>query len=284
MSKPASSPEQLKAKESAKKEQASAMSAAALMNIPKDKDVRQKDWQDLEQLQHAAKSAGQDVAKQSKKLIEVRGYTKIIVALRKMLKNASEGEFQATMRQMPLVCEDLGRPIQMDMFSGQPGGGEPVEADKPLFDTSKSGSAIGGERGDDPGRARRPGGPPPAPKIETPNVGVEGLAAGIKQKPQDDDAADEQAAKAERQRAEIDAQKKLDAGAFDSKPKDEPEVAAAKSKGKVGKADLKVVPKAVVDEDFDKMTPAQKRAATKDIADGIKRQPSKAGMGPGGIH
>lgn len=143
-----------------------------------------------------------------------------------------DGRRQRVIRQFNFLVKTLGLDSQLDLFNetAAAGGAEPDEGS--AFDKTAAGAAVGAERGDDPGRASKRRGPPAPPAATTPNVGAEGLAAGIKQ-----------LESPEEKRARINDQKSADAAVFDKVGTSQPE---AKN-----------------------MTPAQKRAEAKRIAEEV---------------
>lgn len=172
------------------------------------------------------------------------------------VRGLPDGRRQRVIRQFMFLVKQLGLDDQLDLFNdtAAAGGAEPEEGS--VFDKTSSGDKVAAERGDDPGRASKRRGPPAPPPVTTPNVGVEGLAAGIKplESP-------------EEKRARIDAQKAADAAAFEKPAK--PSVA---DKAETIEADTK------------HMTPAQKRAHAKKIADEVFAKQGNAGLGADAIH
>lgn len=246
MARPRLSPEaKASKKEKAAADKASALAANALAKIPEEKERRDELWRELDAAISAQQSAAGDVSAQKKRMTDVFGITKSAMAIRKILNKCRDGEYEATVEQVALFMRDTNRPFQLAMKL-EPGKGV-ANDEGSVFDKTGAGSAVGAERGDDPGRAskrRAPSAPPPPP---TPNVGVEGLAAGIKQKESP-----------EEKRARIDEQKAADAAVFEKG-------AEPKPGGK-------------------EMTPAQKRAEAKRIAEEVFAKQGNKGLGADGIH
>lgn len=99
------------------------------------------------------------------------------------LVGMKDGLRQRRIRQLTYAIKVLGLDNQLDLFNetAEPGGVAPEDAaTDAVFDSSAAGEHVGAERGDDPGRAQKRKGPPAPSAAATPNVGVEGLAAGIK--------------------------------------------------------------------------------------------------------
>ena len=249
-----SSPEAKAAKkERAAADKAEALAANALAKLPAEKERRDELWRELDGLIAEGQGVAGQISQQKKRMADVFGITKAAMQIRKILNNCRDGEYEATVQQVQLFMADTNRPFQLSM-SLEPGKGV-AEDNGSVFDSSRSGETVAAERGDDPGRASKRRGPPAPPPVSTPDVGVEGLAAGIKplQSP-------------EEKRTEIDAQKERDAAAFDGKQTDEPTKAEA------------------LDAEMRNMTPAQKRAHAKKIANEVFSKQGNAGLGPDAIH
>lgn len=255
MARRSSSPEAKAAKkERAAADKAEALAANALAKLPAEKESRDELWQELDALKSEASGVSGSISAQKKRMTEVFGITKAAMQIRAILNKCRSGEYEATVQQVQLFMADTNRPFQLSM-SLEPGKGV-ADDQGSVFDSSRSGETVAAERGDDPGRASKRRGPPPAPVVTTPNVGVEGLAAGIKQMESP-----------EEKRARIDAQKPADAAAFE-KP------------GKASTADKAEA----IEADTKHMTPAQKRAHAKKIADEVFAKQGNAGLGSDGIH
>lgn len=198
----------------------------------------------------SARAAIKEHEKRQAKLYKVEPKT---LKMLNDVRGLPDGRRQRVIRQFMFLVKQLGLDDQLDLFNdtAAAGGADPDEGS--IFDKTGSGDKVSAERGDDPGRARKSvGGPPKAPAIPTPNVGVEGLAAGIK--PLEDPEA---------KRARIEAEKKADAAAFE-KP------GAAKAEA--------------LDAEMKNMTPAQKRAHAKKIAEEVFAKQGNVGLGADGIH
>lgn len=247
-----SSPEQKAAKkERAAADKAEALAGNALAKLPAEKEKRDELWQELDALKSEASGVSGSISAQKKRMNEVFGITKAAMQIRAILNKCRAGEYEATVQQVQLFMADTNRPFQLSM-SLEPGKGV-ADDQGSVFDKTGSGDKVAADRGDDPGRARKSvGGPPRAPAIPTPNVGVEGLAAGIK--PLEDPEA---------KRARIEAEKQADAAAFE-KP------GAAKAEA--------------LDAEMKNMTPAQKRAHAKKIAEEVFAKQGNVGLGADGIH
>jgi len=237
-------------KERAASDKAAALAANALSKLPAEKEARDELWRELDGLVSEGQGVAGQISQQKKRMSEVFGITKEAMQIRKILSKCRDGVYEATVEQVQLFMADTNRPFQISMKL-EPGKGV-ADDQGSVFDKTGSGDKVAAERGDDPGRARKSvGGPPRAPAIPTPNVGVEGLAAGIK--PLEDP---------EEKRARIEAEKQADAAAFE-KP--------------AGKADE-------IDAEMKNMTPAQKRAHAKKIAEEVFAKQGNAGLGPDAIH
>lgn len=248
---PAQSPEQ-KAAAKERKEAAKydALAMNALAKMPAEKDKRDELWSEMKGLKAESAEAAGNMSAHKKRMREVFGYTPAALKIIAILDGCRQGEYEATLEQVSMTMKDRNRPFQMRLDL-EPGKGV-AEDSGSVFDASKSGETVGAERGDDPGRASKRRAPPAPPATATPNVGVEGLAAGIKplESP-------------EEKRARIDAQKSADAAVFD----------------KVGAAE----------PDAKNMTPAQKRAeAAKEEArakaDKYFEDQGTKGLGPDAVH
>ncbi len=211
---------------------AQALASNALAAIPADKEVRDEFWRELDSLIAEGRGVAGLIGQQKKRGSEIYKITKQAMQIRAILNKCPDGVYEATVEQIQLFMADTNRPFQISMKL-EPGKGV-ADDQGSVFDKTGSGDKVAAERGDDPGRARKSmGGPPKAPAIPTPNVGVEGLAAGIK--PLEDP---------EEKRARIEAEKQADAAAFEK-------------------------PAAAIDAEMANMTPAQKRAHTKKIAEEV---------------
>lgn len=231
MARPRISPEAKAAKkERAAADKAAALAANALAKLPAEKERRDELWQELEACKTASATAAGEMSAHKKRMTEVFGITKAAIKIRGILESCKAGEYEATVEQVTLFMQDTNRPFQFAMKL-EPGKGVQEDGGS-VFDKTSAGEHVGAERGDDPGRASKRRGPPAPPATATPNVGVEGLAAGIKplESP-------------EEKRARIDSQKSADAAVFDKVGTSQPE---AKN-----------------------MTPAQKRAEAKRIAEEV---------------
>lgn len=176
---PRMSPEAKAAKkERAAADKAAALAANALAKLPPEKERRDEIWQELEALKSEASGVSGSISAQKKRMTEVFGITKAAMQIRAILNKCRAGEYEATVEQVQLFMQDTNRPIQLSMKL-EPGKGV-AEDEGSVFDASKSGETVGAERGDDPGRAQKRKSPPAPSAAATPNVGVEGLAAGIK--------------------------------------------------------------------------------------------------------
>lgn len=227
-----------------------ALAGNALAKLPVEKKKRDELWQELDALKSEASGVSDSISAQKKRMNEVFGITKAAMQIRAILNKCRAGEYEATVQQVQLFMADTNRPFQLSMKL-EPGKGV-ADDQGSVFDKTGSGDKVSAERLDDPGRVRKSvGGPPKAPAIPTPNVGVEGLAAGIKQKEEP-----------EEKRARIEAEKQADAAAFE------------KPAGKTATSDAEMA----------NMTPAQKRAHAKKIAEEVFAKQGNVGLGADGIH
>ena len=182
---PRMSPE-AKAAKKEQKEAANAqnLAADALLCFPRDLEKQREEFVDvLDQLTSAAKSAAGDVGAHRKRLIELYQIEPWVLTALKSIRKLGPGRKERAIRQFTYLVKQFGLDAQLDLFNetAAPGGATPEEASAgSVFDASKSGETVGAERGDDPGRAQKRKGPPAPSAAATPNVGVEGLAAGIK--------------------------------------------------------------------------------------------------------
>lgn len=281
------SPEQKTAKkERAAADKASALAANALAKIPAEKERRDELWRELDTAVSAQQSAAGEVSAQKKRMTEVFGITKEAMQIRKILNKCPDGVYQATVEQVALFMQDTNRPIQLAMKL-EPGKG--VQDDEgSVFDKTNAGDHVSAEHGDDPGRARKRSAAPPAAPAATPNVGVEGLAAGIKplSSPEEKKAA-RKGPPAPPAGAPGDA-----AGPFgkpvaandgfedgkDVRPRHLIEADAQRAKEE---ADRKAAETEAAMKD---MTPAQKRAYAKKIADEAFTKRGNAGLGGDAVH
>jgi hypothetical protein len=250
MARPRTSPEAKAAKkERDAASKADALAQNALAKLPAEQEKRDELWQELKGLKAEAAEAAGNISAHKKRMTDVFGYTKAAQKIIAILDGCRQGEYEATMEQVALTMKDRNRPFQMRLDL-QPGKGV-AEDEGSVFDSTGSGDKMAAERLDDPGRASKRRGPPAPPPVTTPNVGVEGLAAGIKplESP-------------EEKRAKIDAQKAADAAAFE---------------GTAAKADT-------IEADTKHMTPAQKRAHAKKIAEEVFAKQDGKGLGPGAVH
>jgi hypothetical protein len=144
-----------------------AVADAALAKMPAEKERRDELFAEAERLKTEQQGISGKISQHRKRLIDVFGFTAQALQIRKILKDAPDGVYEATVKQLKIMLDDLNRPFQLDMFADlKPG--VPVEGDQgSVFDASKSGEKIDTERKDDPGKARRRNGknasPPPAP-------------------------------------------------------------------------------------------------------------------------
>lgn len=250
---PRTSPEAKAAKKaSAQAAKAQSIAADALTRIPELAGPIIELFDELRALKSATQSAAGEVGAQKKRMSEVFGIDPKTTAIIQGIQALPSGRREAVIRQVKCLIDKLGLDAQLDLFND----GVAVRAapdEGSVFDKTGAGEHVSAERGDDPGRARKSvGGPPRAPVIPTPNVGVEGLAAGIK-------PLEEPEAK----RARIEAEKQADAAAFD--------------KPGAAKADE-------IDAEMKNMTPAQKRAHAKKIAEEVFAKQGNVGLGADGIH
>lgn len=247
-------------KEKAAADKAAALAANALAKIPEEKERRDELWRELDALVAEGQGVAGQISHQKKRMTEVFGITKPAMAIRKILNKCRDGEYEATVEQVALFMRDTNRPFQLSMKL-EPGKGV-AEDEGSVFDKTNAGEHVGAERSDDPGRASKRRGPPAPPATATPNVGVEGLAAGIKPKES-----------SEEKRAKINDQKSADAAVFDK--------VAGKETPKKDSPAAKVE---AMDADTKNMTPAQKRAHAKKIADEVFARQGNNGLGPDAIH
>ncbi|CAM5769916.1 hypothetical protein [Bosea minatitlanensis] len=272
MARPRMSPEA----KTAKKERAAADKAAvlaqnALAKLPAEKEKRDELWQELEALKSEASGVSGSISAQKKRMTEVFGITKAAMQIRSILNKCRAGEYEATVEQVQLFMQDTNRPIQLSMKL-EPGKG--VASDEgSVFDKTNAGEHVEAERGDDPGRARkRTAAPPAPPAAATPNVGVEGLAAGIK-------PLDEKKSARKGPPAPTSAKP---AGDFedgkDVRPRHLQEAEAERAKEE---AERKAAETEAAMKD---MTPSQKRAYAKKIAEEAFTKRGDSGLGSGGFH
>lgn len=241
-------------KERAAADKAEVLALNALAKLPAEKERRDELWQELDALKSEASGVSGSISAQKKRMNEVFGITKAAMQIRAILNKCRSGEYEATVQQVQLFMADTNRPFQLSM-SLEPGKGV-AEDQGSVFDSSRSGETVSAERGDDPGRASKRRGPPPAPVVTTPNVGVEGLAAGIKQ---------------------LEGPKPPVSGSDDFE--DGPDV---RSPDMVRRDEER---KAKEAEDATKsMTPAERRAHAKKIANEVFAKQGGKGLGPDAIH
>lgn len=264
---PRLSPE-AKAAKKAQKEAANAqnLAADALLCFPADREKLKEEFIDIPAQLAAEKAEAASAASAHEKrlaeLYKAGGKARSWFRQALAMKN---GHRQREIRQFLFLVREFNLDNQLDLFNeaAAPGGASPEDANSgAVFDQTNAGEHVGAERGDDPGRANKRRGPPAPPAATTPNVGVEGLAAGIKplETP-------------EEKRARIDAQKSADAAVFDKVAKK----GAATAEGPASKVET-------MDADTKNMTPAQKRAHAKKIADEVFERQGSKGLGPGAIH
>lgn len=246
-------------KEKVAADKAAALAANALAKIPEEKERRDELWRELDALIAEGQGVAGQISQQKKRMTEVFGITKPAMAIRKILNRCRDGEYEATVEQVALFMRDTNRPFQLSMKL-EPGKGVQEDGGS-VFDKTSAGENVSAERGDDPGRASKRRGPPAPPAAATPNVGVEGLAAGIK--PLESPEA---------KRAKINDQKSADAAVFDKVAEK-----GAATEGPAAKVET-------MDADTKNMTPAQKRAHAKKIADEVFARQGAKGLGPDAIH
>lgn len=175
---PRMSPEAKAAKkERAAADKAAALAANALAKLPAEKEARDELWRELDGLIAEGQGVAGSISAQKKRMQDVFGITKQAMQIRKILNACRDGVYEATCEQVQLFMADTNRPFQLAMKL-EPGKGVQEDGGS-VFDKTSAGEHVEAERGDDPGRARKRSAAPPAP-TPTPNVGVEGLAAGIK--------------------------------------------------------------------------------------------------------
>ena len=165
-------------KERAAADKAAALAANALAKLPAEKEARDELWRELDALIAEGQGVAGSISAQKKRMADVFGITKQAMQIRKILNACRDGVYEATCEQVQLFMADTNRPFQLAMKL-EPGKGV-AEDEGSVFDASKSGETVVAERGDDPGRAQKRKSPPAPSAAATPNVGVEGLAAGIK--------------------------------------------------------------------------------------------------------
>jgi len=156
-------------KDSKNADKAQALADNALAKLPADKDRRNELWRELDALRSEGHGVSGQISQHKKRMHEVFGVTKSAMQIRAILAKCKDGEYEATVQQVQLFLDDMGRPIQLSM-NLEPGKGV-AEDSGSVFDKSTSGERHDAERGDDPGRARRrsvPSGPPPAPSPAMP--------------------------------------------------------------------------------------------------------------------
>jgi hypothetical protein len=139
------------------------MADNALAKLPAEQSRRDELFAERDAIKSKQQEAAGDLSAHIKRMSEVFGLTKPAIRIRDILRKCRDGEYEATVQQVKVLVEDMGRPFQLSMFEAKPGQGV-AEDTGSLFDGTSAGERQAAERGDDPGRAnKRAGGPPPAP-------------------------------------------------------------------------------------------------------------------------
>lgn len=179
--KPRLSPDQKAAKkERAEADKAQALASNALAKLPAEKERRDELWQELEACKTASATAAGEMSAHKKRMTEVFGITKAAIKIRGILDACKAGEYEATVEQVTLFMQDTNRPFQFSMKL-EPGKGV-AEDEGSVFDKTGAGDHVAAERGDDPGRAQRRSGQPPAPTAApTPGIPLDEAEAKFKE-------------------------------------------------------------------------------------------------------
>lgn len=272
---PRLSPEAKSAKkERAEADKASALAQNALAKLPAEKEKRDELWQELDALKSEASGVSGSISAQKKRMTEVFGITKAAMQIRAILNKCRAGEYEATVEQIQLFMQDTNRPIQLSMKL-EPGKGV-AEDQGSVFDASHSGETVSAERGDDPGRARKSTIAPPAPPAPSAAISLDEARAKFEANKA---AGDERRAKRGGPPAPPETKAKDDfEDGKDVRPralKEAEAQRASEAEAKKAKTDAAAT---------ENMTPAQKRAHAKKIADEVFAKQGNKGLGADGIH
>ncbi len=257
------------------------MSRNALAKVQQSKEDRNEFWREGDSLKAAAQGAAGDIGAFKKRANQVFGWTKPAMAIRATLLKCSDGEYEATLKQVRLMMEDIERPFQMGLPLEDVGKGAEVEDTAPLFDQG----AIAGKVAAEPNlevKKKLTGAEPPA-HVPSPGIPLDEFSARLKQKKEIEEAKALDAKEFEE--AEKGPTEKPD----ETKPTEEPAPTPApvSTKPAAPKPAKPSAPKLVATDpaETERMTPAQRKANARKIAEEVfTRQPAKAGLGSGGIH
>lgn len=278
--KPRLSPEQKAAKkERAAADKASALAANALAKLPAEKERRDELWQELEACKTASATAAGDMSAHKKRMTDVFGITKAAIKIRGILDACKAGEYEATVEQVTLFMQDTNRPFQFAMKL-EPGKGVQDDGGS-VFDKTNAGDHVAAERGDDPGRARKRAGGPPAPTA-APTPGIPLDEAKEKFEAAKDAAESKRAAR----KGPPAPTASSDTGGSFGKP------AAAKDTFDDGNdvRSPQLIRKEeerkakAFEEETKGMSPAQRKAYTKKIANEVFAKQGNKGLGPDAVH
>lgn len=134
---------------------------SAVAKLPQETRLRTDLFVKAERLKSAQQQAAGDLSAHKKRMIDVFGLTRETIKIRDILTKCKDEVYAATIQQLYLLLDDIGRPIQLDMFapkpSAQPSPG-PDEGDDLLAEAETTA----------PAKKRR--GRPPKAKAEAPIV------------------------------------------------------------------------------------------------------------------
>jgi len=277
--KPRLSPEQKAAKkERAAADKASALAANALAKLPAEKERRDELWQELEACKTASATAAGEMSAHKKRMTETFGITKAAIKIRGILDACKAGEYEATVEQVTLFMQDTNRPFQFSMKL-EPGKGV-ADDQGSVFDKTGAGDHVAAERGDDPGRAQRRSGQPPAPAAPTPGIPLDEAEAKFKEAKEAGEAKRAARKGPPAPGAQPSASKPADdfEDGKDVRPRHLKEAEAERAKDE---AERKAAETEAAMKD---MTPAQKRAEAKRIANEVFAKQGNKGLGPDAVH
>jgi hypothetical protein len=148
-------------KQKRKDDKAAALLSTASAKLPAEQSARDALRARKDELKEEAKAAAKDVSDHVKKMATVYGFLPKAEKINDILATMSDVEFSAVLEQVALRQQEKGRQFQLSMFVPQPGkGSTDAGEEKPVFDSTKAGSKVGG---DYLPKVKNAGGPPPAP-------------------------------------------------------------------------------------------------------------------------
>lgn len=146
----------------------------ALAKLPKFTKDRNALFEKANRLKAAMQADAGDFSAHKKRMTEVYGLTREAIKIRDILTKCKDGVYEATVSQLYLLLDDIGRPFQLDMFPQEAGAQAaepelPVDQDEAYAAKAAAADAQGAEEhpeGDEPTVAPKRRGRPPKAKGE----------------------------------------------------------------------------------------------------------------------